>query len=184
MAINCTILASSYYRTTRTIGAPIREVKPALVACSASRQRLNVSQSLNSAFNPLIYHEDLVNVRKWPSIPCTHVFVFLGFFIFAFLLKQHFRMQDELYARRTQKMMDVRHMLKTGGEDRLKDLRLVDAIQRLGIDHHFQEEIEALIWRQHVSAKCCFDHSEGLHEVSLCFRLLRQEGYYVPPGGF
>ena len=93
-------------------------------------------------------------------------------------------MQDELYVRRTQKMMDVRHMLKTGGEDRLKDLRLVDAIQRLGIDHHCQEEIEALIWRQHVSAKCCFDQSEGLHEVSLCFRLLRQEGYYVPPGGF
>nr|XP_027105074.1 (3S,6E)-nerolidol synthase 1-like [Coffea arabica] len=152
MAINCTILASSYYRTTRTIGAPIREVKPALVACSASRQRLNVSQCLNSAFNPLIYHEDLVN--------------------------------DELYVRRTQKMMDVRHMLKTGGEDRLKDLRLVDAIQRLGIDHHCQEEIEALIWRQHVSAKCCFDQSEGLHEVSLCFRLLRQEGYYVPPDVF
>ncbi|KAL3522106.1 hypothetical protein ACH5RR_014940 [Cinchona calisaya] len=60
---------------------------------------------------------------------------------------------------------------------------LVDAIQRLGIDHHFQEEIEELLWRQHRS-KNCFDQSLGLHEVSLCFRLLRQEGYYVPPDVF
>lgn len=92
-------------------------------------------------------------------------------------------MQDELSAKHEHKLKDVKYTLKVERGDSLKDLMLVDAIQRLGIDHHFQEEIEAVLWRKHMS-KNCFDRSQSLYDVSLCFRLLRQEGYYVPPGWF
>ncbi|KAL3519579.1 hypothetical protein ACH5RR_017728 [Cinchona calisaya] len=94
------------------------------------------------------------------------------------------QLNDQLCMKHAKKLMHVRHMLEAEKEDPLKDLTLIDAIQRLGIDHHFQEEIEAALWRQYVSHKNFFDQSQALDEISLCFRLLRQQGYHVPQGVF
>lgn len=54
---------------------------------------------------------------------------------------------------------------------------LVDVVQRLGIDHHFEEQIATALASIH-SAE--FNSSSSLHEAALRFRLLRQQGFWVP----
>ncbi|KAK8618335.1 hypothetical protein V6N13_132329 [Hibiscus sabdariffa] len=61
---------------------------------------------------------------------------------------------------------------------------MTDAILRLGIDHHFQHEIEQVLQRHYMLSGDKGFHNSDLREVSLRFRLLRQEGYFVPAGVF
>ncbi|CBI41006.3 unnamed protein product, partial [Vitis vinifera] len=61
---------------------------------------------------------------------------------------------------------------------------MIDAIQRLGIDYHFKEEIEAVLQRQYMKAGTHGESIQDLYEVALRFRLLRQEGYHVPADVF
>ncbi|TYJ99412.1 (3S,6E)-nerolidol synthase 1-like [Cucumis melo var. makuwa] len=59
-------------------------------------------------------------------------------------------------------------------------LNLIDATQRLGIDYHFQEEIEAVLQRQYVLFNAVqFNPETDLHKAALLFRLFRQQGYLV-----
>ncbi|GAB4831043.1 hypothetical protein Ancab_005056 [Ancistrocladus abbreviatus] len=71
-------------------------------------------------------------------------------------------------------------MCRSGGS--LDELTMIDAIQRLGIDYYFREEIKEVLDRQYVANYD--DHGCDLHEVALRFRLLRQEGYNVPADVF
>ncbi|KAF8411308.1 hypothetical protein HHK36_003855 [Tetracentron sinense] len=67
-------------------------------------------------------------------------------------------------------------------EDPLESLIMIDALQRLGIDYHFQEEIKTSLSRQYGNF-----HASGdgiLYEIALSFRLLRQDGYHVPADVF
>ncbi|XP_060971030.1 (3S,6E)-nerolidol synthase 1 isoform X1 [Cannabis sativa] len=63
-------------------------------------------------------------------------------------------------------------------------LKMIDAIQRLGIDYIFEEEIDKIIQSQ--SAYKFFrefehdHHHQDLYDVALRFRLLRQHGLFVP----
>ncbi|XP_050222326.1 probable terpene synthase 13 [Mercurialis annua] len=72
------------------------------------------------------------------------------------------------------KIRAFKHMLRNVGEDEV--LVMIDAIQRLGIEHHFQDEIGSILQR-------IFDdyhiQTNDLRNLALRFRLLRQEGYYV-----
>lgn len=56
-------------------------------------------------------------------------------------------------------------------------LKLIDAIQRLGLAYHFETEIEQALERTHAT----YDHENeddgDLYHVALRFRLLRQHGY-------
>lgn len=62
---------------------------------------------------------------------------------------------------------------------------MVDAMQRLNIDYHFQDEIDAFLQRQYViSSPNWGDYGNDFHQIALCFRLFRQHGYYVPAGRF
>lgn len=64
-------------------------------------------------------------------------------------------------------------------------LSMVDSIQRLSIEHHFEEEIEAILERKHLMLKIQGNQGNNyqeLSEVALQFRLLRQEGYYIHAG--
>ncbi|KAK7319570.1 hypothetical protein RJT34_04293 [Clitoria ternatea] len=63
-------------------------------------------------------------------------------------------------------------------------LSMVDSIQRLGIEHHFEEEIEAILKRAHLTRVHRNDDCQELSQVALLFRLLRQEGYYIHPDMF
>ncbi|KAF0893591.1 hypothetical protein E2562_027317 [Oryza meyeriana var. granulata] len=56
-------------------------------------------------------------------------------------------------------------------------MNLVDAVQHLGIDHLFKEEICSVLSDINGSEFT----SSSLHEVALRFRLLREHGYWVSP---
>ncbi|KAF5760594.1 putative (3S,6E)-nerolidol synthase [Helianthus annuus] len=61
---------------------------------------------------------------------------------------------------------------------------MVDALQKLCINHYFQGEIDSILKMFHtrMSNSLYYNHGPSLYEVSLNFRILRQEGYYVPAG--
>ncbi|KAG6639617.1 hypothetical protein CIPAW_10G113400 [Carya illinoinensis] len=61
---------------------------------------------------------------------------------------------------------------------------MINAIQRLGIDYHFEEDIDAILKGQYAKYIAHGDCGQNLHEVALRFRLLRQRGYYVPADVF
>ncbi|KAG6499656.1 hypothetical protein ZIOFF_039446 [Zingiber officinale] len=64
--------------------------------------------------------------------------------------------------------------------DILQIMNLIDAIQLLGLDYHFEKEIDAAL---SLISKHDAKNYE-LYETSLWFRLLRQHGFYVPPDVF
>ncbi|KAF8027753.1 hypothetical protein BT93_E0620 [Corymbia citriodora subsp. variegata] len=65
---------------------------------------------------------------------------------------------------------------------------MVDALERLAIDYHFEDEIEGLLRRHFlISTSQSRSHNidaDNLHEAALRFRLLRQRGYPVPSDVF
>ncbi|CAN4117427.1 unnamed protein product [Withania somnifera] len=69
---------------------------------------------------------------------------------------------------------DVKHALMTEGNH---NLALVDALQRMGIEHHFQEEIGSFLQKEYEESACFLKYQTPF-DVSLCFRLLRQQGYH------
>ncbi|XP_059660965.1 (3S,6E)-nerolidol synthase 1-like [Cornus florida] len=93
---------------------------------------------------------------------------------------------DELHIKHAQKVNEVRYAFSKVGEDALEDLVMIDAVQRLGIDYHFREEIDAVLQRHYkkINAHTQVDNCNDLYEDSFRFRLLRQEGYYVPADVF
>ncbi|KAL5549586.1 hypothetical protein UlMin_004817 [Ulmus minor] len=68
-------------------------------------------------------------------------------------------------------------------DDPQNQLKLIDAVQRLGLSYHFENEIEQALHDQYslyVAYKNDHgDHEEDLNHVALRFRLLRQHGYYI-----
>uniref|UniRef100_I1PBA1 Uncharacterized protein n=2 Tax=Oryza glaberrima TaxID=4538 RepID=I1PBA1_ORYGL len=59
-------------------------------------------------------------------------------------------------------------------------LKLVDVLQHLGIDHHFERRIAVALSDIHGAEF----NSSSLHDVALRFRLLRQHGLWVSPDEF
>nr|WBO38676.1 terpene synthase 5 [Aquilaria agallochum] len=75
---------------------------------------------------------------------------------------------------------EVRKMIAVAIEDPARNLDLVDWIQRLGVSYHFQEEIEELLLKMLEKLDEYVENiADDLHKISLCFRLLRQQGYKV-----
>jgi len=60
-------------------------------------------------------------------------------------------------------------------------VKLVDTLERLGIDNHFVKEIDEALYRVHYE-ELDFGNSNDLHVVALRFRLLRQHGFWVSAG--
>ncbi|KAM1228348.1 hypothetical protein ACFX2J_007455 [Malus domestica] len=93
--------------------------------------------------------------------------------------------QDIITQAHSQQQVDelkkvVREVLITSATDFSLQLKLIDAIQRLGVAYHFEREIEKALERMHAT----FDGDHGnndvdLYTVALGFRLLRQQGYNV-----
>ncbi|KAL9159642.1 hypothetical protein ABFS82_08G147600 [Erythranthe guttata] len=74
------------------------------------------------------------------------------------------------------KLDSVRRLLVDSTEK--ENLILVDAIQRLGMGRHFQEEIHTILNQNYVKNNTIYG-CYSLHDVSLLFRLLRHQGYDV-----
>nr|WNI01941.1 terpene synthase [Psidium guajava] len=82
---------------------------------------------------------------------------------------------------------EVRKMLTDVADKPSQMLHLIDQIQRLGIDYHFEREIDEQLEQIHKSYSQ-LDHGDfkgdDLHMIALMFRLLRQQGYNISSGNF
>ncbi|XP_052290168.1 terpene synthase 1-like isoform X2 [Citrus sinensis] len=74
---------------------------------------------------------------------------------------------------------EVRSMITATADTPAQKLQLVDAVQRLGVAYHFEQEIEDAMEKIYHDD---FDNIDDvdLYTVSLRFRLLRQQGFKVP----
>uniref|UniRef100_A0A0E0JL29 Terpene synthase metal-binding domain-containing protein n=1 Tax=Oryza punctata TaxID=4537 RepID=A0A0E0JL29_ORYPU len=73
---------------------------------------------------------------------------------------------------------EIGRMFEACRDDVVEQMNLVDVLPRLGIDHHFEEQINTTLRNIHSTEF----YSSNLHEVTFRFRLLRQQGYWVSPG--
>jgi len=94
--------------------------------------------------------------------------------------------QDDIYIKQALALKEVKHAIhKLVTEDSMESLYVIDIIQRFGIEHHFEDEIEAVLQKQcsifssHLS-DLANDHN--LYELALLFRLLRQRAHHVSAG--
>ncbi|KAI4296533.1 hypothetical protein L6164_036483 [Bauhinia variegata] len=90
---------------------------------------------------------------------------------------------EDIRIRHAESLKEVKHMLgNVVKKNPLEGLSMIDCIQRLGIEYHFEEEIQAVLRKQQLmfgSQTYCVIDDHELSEVALQFRLLRQEGYWV-----
>ncbi|CAL9237884.1 unnamed protein product [Arabidopsis halleri] len=71
----------------------------------------------------------------------------------------------------------VKNILVSNRDDPFENLEMINAIQGLGIDLYFRHEIDQTLHM--IYKKPTHFYGRDLRQVALCFRLLRQEGYYV-----
>ncbi|GER31269.1 linalool synthase [Striga asiatica] len=82
------------------------------------------------------------------------------------------------------RLEQVRSVLAKFEQNSFESLVLVDIIQRLGLDYLFQDEIGAILDMHHILATKSTFLKHELYQASLCFRLLRQQGYQVNADDF
>ncbi|XP_054813905.1 (-)-germacrene D synthase-like isoform X1 [Prosopis cineraria] len=82
---------------------------------------------------------------------------------------------------------EVRKMLvPTNEKPSISKVELIDSIQRLGLGHHFESEIEQVLQQthQHYVQNGQLTLDADLRLLALLFRLLRQDGYLISPDAF
>ncbi|KAM3382955.1 terpene synthase 17-like [Capsicum galapagoense] len=81
---------------------------------------------------------------------------------------------------------EVRKMLVMAPSKSLQKLDLINIIQRLGVAYHFEREIEESLSYMYTHYEEWIGEVDGndLYAIALCFRLLRQQGYYASCGAF
>ncbi|PIA37314.1 hypothetical protein AQUCO_03000128v1 [Aquilegia coerulea] len=86
--------------------------------------------------------------------------------------------QDDTYLHKTrveELKKNVKHLMDNELEGSIAKLELIDAVERLGVSYHFEEDI-----KKSINNANRFLDVEDLHTVALRFRLLRQHGHDVP----
>ena len=81
----------------------------------------------------------------------------------------------------------LKSMIVAPVENPSEKLDLIDAVQRLGVFYHFENEIEIVLQQIHDMLSCDSDNKKDdgeLYFVALRFRLLRQQGYKVSCGKY
>lgn len=94
--------------------------------------------------------------------------------------------QENEDADELQKMKDdVMRSVMDQQMDPLAKLELIDAIQRLGLEYHFEIHIKHGLdsIREYFNSNGCRDGCDNLSAVAPRFRLLRQQGFYEMPRG-
>ncbi|PAN49532.1 hypothetical protein PAHAL_9G467700 [Panicum hallii] len=123
-------------------------------------------------------HAATSEARSWEAAPKVHPSVWGDFFIN--YSPEPLQVSDEKMIERANKLKGEVCGLFEACKNAVEKLDLVDALQRLGIDHHFQEQIATTLSSVHREEF----NSLNLHEVALRFRLLRQHGFWVPADEF
>ncbi|CAN0900187.1 (3S,6E)-nerolidol synthase 2, chloroplastic/mitochondrial [Linum grandiflorum] len=93
-----------------------------------------------------------------------------------------FRMME----RRTERLAEARLMFKQKEEEKsMEILVMIDALQRLGLDYHFEQDIAAVLEELYSDQMTTISSDDNsLFHTSLGFRLLRQHGSNVPSDVF
>ncbi|KAI9076743.1 hypothetical protein K1719_041286 [Acacia pycnantha] len=101
------------------------------------------------------------------------------------------RFQDvDIHTRHAKELKNVKKILFVKArENSVDDLYMIDMIQRLGIEHHFEEEIQEAVQKHHLKLGThsydSSDHNDHkLSEVAFQFRLLRQQCCPIDTGVF
>ncbi|KAF8701686.1 hypothetical protein HU200_033452 [Digitaria exilis] len=110
--------------------------------------------------------------------PVFHPTVWGDYFIN--FIPEPLQISDENMAERINRLKEEVSGMFQARKSVVDKMNLVDVVQRLGIDHHFEEQIATTLANIHSSEFNC----SNLHEVALRFRLLRQQGFWVPPDEF
>lgn len=78
---------------------------------------------------------------------------------------------------------EVRKMLVPKTEEPLAKIKLIDSICRLGVNYHFENEIDDILQHIHkiyvVNGEITLE--DNLSSLAVLFRLLRQQGFHVSP---
>ncbi|KAF7822836.1 (-)-germacrene D synthase-like [Senna tora] len=102
-------------------------------------------------------------------------------------------MEVELYDKLTEEKIqvlkeEVRKRLNCTTNNPITKIELIDIIQRLGVNYHFESEINDVLLQIHntyvqngVIIKL---ELQDLRSIALVFRLLRQQGYHISPDVF
>ena len=77
---------------------------------------------------------------------------------------------------------ELRNELKATARKSSQLLNFIDSIQRLGLAYQFEREIKEALEDMYQTYNLDDDDNDDLTNASLRFRLLRQEGYHIPPG--
>ncbi|CAI0420818.1 unnamed protein product [Linum tenue] len=72
-------------------------------------------------------------------------------------------------------------MVTTAGSAVDQKLRLIDALQHLGVSYHFESEIEDELLNMSSTTDLLSD-SNDLNSIAIWFRLLRQQGLHASAG--
>ncbi|MFQ6641316.1 hypothetical protein Gotur_015499 [Gossypium turneri] len=88
--------------------------------------------------------------------------------------------QDESYNERASKLQEEVRMMLANMADSLEKLELIDTLQRLGLSHHFEAEINKTLKNTSTDRiGTAAWKKDNLYATALEFRLLRQHGYKV-----
>lgn len=75
---------------------------------------------------------------------------------------------------------NVKNILVANRDDRFESLKMIDAIQGLGIDLYFRPDIDQTLHMIYEEYSQFYRYyGRDPREATLCFRLLRQEGHNV-----
>ncbi|KAK2437011.1 (3S,6E)-nerolidol synthase [Trifolium repens] len=114
---------------------------------------------------------------------------------YSFYTKTNFTFAKQIHISKIGKHKEALHIRHAKALDEVKKefvgkigknmdecLSMVDSIQRLGIEYHFEDEIEATLQRKHMMHRVQgYDHQE-LSQVAFQFRMLRQQGWWKELG--
>ncbi|KAF7822841.1 putative terpene synthase 2 [Senna tora] len=92
--------------------------------------------------------------------------------------------QPEIQQRLQHLKEKVGRLILEKAEHPSEKLELIDKIQRLGVSYHFESEIEEILEDIHTKHNNPSFDAKDVHTISLCFRLLRQQGYNASPDIF
>ncbi|KAI3852504.1 hypothetical protein MKX03_028927 [Papaver bracteatum] len=87
--------------------------------------------------------------------------------------------KNETCTNRAQKLKENVSCMFDGASGLPYSLKLIDTIQRLGLDYHFHDEIKSAIDKIYINSK---DYKYDLTIEALKFRLFRQHGYEISQG--
>ncbi|KAL8554926.1 hypothetical protein ACS0TY_002928 [Phlomoides rotata] len=145
---------------------------PLFISCAARRRRLpNCSAvQLTTAAEPTVRRR---SGNYKPPLWDFHYIQSLD----------HQYTEERYWSRASELMEQVRMLLNRQEIEPVRQLELIDDLQKLGISYHFEDQIKHIIEHVYIEHKYCnninVSEENDLYSTALGFRLFRQHGFQV-----